>query len=29
MHVFPIAFFAGSFMGWWWRMQMRGGDVRA
>ncbi len=29
MHVFPTAFFADSVMGWWWRRQMRGGDVRA
>lgn len=29
MYVFPTAFFADSFTGWWWRMHMRGGDVRA
>lgn len=28
MYVFPTAFFADSFTGWWWRMHMRGGDVR-
>ena len=29
MHAFPTTFFAYSFMGWWWRINMRGGDVRA
>ena len=29
MHAFPTTFFADIFQGWWWRINMRGGDVRA
>ncbi len=29
MHVFLTTFLADSFNGWWWRINMRGGDVRA